>query len=164
MLAVFAVASVAAFERSAHAQFGGQPGGMQPGGMGPQMGEEPKEEGPAEEAPEEEQQSQDLEPLGAYAGQSRRTTQVVQIDGLHALAHGLHAQAALGQSYITGATNTGGTGGHHRGGHQLYSHTAVPRAAGVPDRAGPLQLPRIWAAGTCAFAWNPPSTSATRFA
>ena len=45
------------------------------------MGEEPKEEGPAEEAPEEEAAAQDLEPLGGYAGQARRATQVVQLDG-----------------------------------------------------------------------------------
>jgi uncharacterized protein (TIGR04551 family) len=110
MFAVFAVASVVAFERSAHAQFGGQPGGMQPGGMGPQMGEEPKEEGPAEEAPEEEQQSQDLEPLGAYAGQARRSTQVVQIDGYMRLRTDFMHKLHLDQTYITGTSNSGGTG------------------------------------------------------
>jgi uncharacterized protein (TIGR04551 family) len=92
----------------ARAQFGGQPGGMQPGGMGPQMGEEPKEEGPAEEAPEEEQQPQDMEPLGAYAGQARRTTQVVQVDGYLRLRTDFFHKLHLDQTYITAGSGMAG--------------------------------------------------------
>jgi uncharacterized protein (TIGR04551 family) len=104
LAASVAALALVGFGGSARAQFGGQPGGMQPGGMGPQMGEDPKEEGPAEEAPEEEQQPQDLEPLGAYAGQSRRNTQVVQIDGYLRLRTDFLHKLHLDQTYMTGTT------------------------------------------------------------
>jgi uncharacterized protein (TIGR04551 family) len=97
------------FGGAARAQFGGQPGGMQPGGMGPGMGEEPKEEGPAEEAPEEEAQPQDLEPLGAYAGQSRKTTQVIQLDGYLRLRTDFMHKFHLDQTYIGVGTSSGGS-------------------------------------------------------
>jgi uncharacterized protein (TIGR04551 family) len=93
---------------AAWAQFGGQPGGMQPGGMGPQPGEEPRDEGPAEEAPEEEEQPRDLEPLGAYAGQSRRTAQVVEIDGYLRLRTDFLHKLHLDQTYMSQATAGGG--------------------------------------------------------
>jgi uncharacterized protein (TIGR04551 family) len=87
---------------AAHAQFGGQPGGMPPGGMGPQpMGEEPKEEGPAEEAPEQEtQEPSDLEPLGGYPGQSRRVRQVVQLNGYLRFRTDFFHKLHLDQTYF----------------------------------------------------------------
>jgi uncharacterized protein (TIGR04551 family) len=96
---------------AAWAQFGGQPGGMQPGGMGPQPGEEPRDEGPAEEAPEEEEQPRDLEPLGAYAGQARRTAQVVEIDGYLRLRTDFLHKLHLDQTYVTQALGGGGSTG-----------------------------------------------------
>jgi uncharacterized protein (TIGR04551 family) len=100
---IFALSSCALlFASAAHAQFGGQPGGMPPGGMGPQpMGEEPKEEGPAEEAPEQEsQESSDLEPLGGYPGQARRVRQVVQLDGYFRLRSDFFHKLHLNQTYF----------------------------------------------------------------
>jgi uncharacterized protein (TIGR04551 family) len=108
----------------AHAQFGGQPGGMPPGGGmgGPGMGEEPKDEGPAEEAPEEEEQPRDLEPLGAYAGQARRTTQVIQLDGYLRLRTDFMHKFHLDQSYVTSATASTSAGG----GAGAMNPTATP--------------------------------------
>ena len=99
------------------------------------MGEDPKEEGPAEEAPEEEQQPQDLEPLGAYAGQSRRNTQVVQIDGYLRLRTDFLHKLHLDQTYIT--RDAGGTGGQAPA---RLAHPALPGAAGVPIEHGPLRV------------------------
>jgi uncharacterized protein (TIGR04551 family) len=116
----------------AHAQFGGQPGGMPPGGGmgGPGMGEEPKDEGPAEEAPEEEEQPRDLEPLGAYTGQARRTTQVIQLDGYLRLRTDFMHKFHLDQTYRTAAPTTGGSAG---------AGNAV--AAGTPPFPVPLECP-----------------------
>ena len=101
----------------ARAQFGGQPGGMQPGGMGPQPGEEPREEGPAEEAPEEEEKPSELEPLGAYSGQARRTNQVVELDGYFRVRTDFFHKFHLDQTYGTGGTagTTPGMGAAGRG-------------------------------------------------
>jgi uncharacterized protein (TIGR04551 family) len=95
------------FASAAHAQFGGQPGGMPPGGMGPQpMGEEPKEEGPAEEAPEQEsQEPSDLEPLGGYPGQNRRVRQVVQLDGYMRLRTDFFHKLHLDQTHFVNASD-----------------------------------------------------------
>ena len=109
----------------ARAQFGGQPGGMQPGGMGPQMGEEPREEGPAEEAPEEEEKPSDLEPLGAYAGQARRTTQVIELDGYLRLRTDFLHKLHLDQTYETTASMT----------------TAGTTASRTPPFPGPTECP-----------------------
>ncbi len=95
------------FASAAHAQFGGQPGGMPPGGMGPQpMGEEPKEEGPAEEAPDQEsQEPSDLEPLGGYPGQARRVRQVIQLDGYFRLRSDFFHKLHLNQTYFVNASD-----------------------------------------------------------
>jgi uncharacterized protein (TIGR04551 family) len=127
--AAFAFLALSVAAPRAHAQFGGQPGGMPPGGMGgPGMGEEPKDEGPAEEAPEEEEQPRDLEPLGAYAGQARRTTQVIQLDGYLRLRTNFMHKFHLGQAYRTTAATTGGPGG-------------TPTTAGTPPFPVPLECP-----------------------
>jgi uncharacterized protein (TIGR04551 family) len=91
---------------AARAQFGGQPGGMPPGGMGPApMGEEPKEEGPAEEAPDTDEKAAEAEPIGGYAGQSRRVRKVVEIDGYMRLRSEFYHQFDFGQSYIGPSDN-----------------------------------------------------------
>ncbi len=96
------------FASSAFAQYGaGQPGGgFGPGGPGagrPTPGDAPKEDGPAETAPEEEEvRASDLEPLGGYAGQGRRRTQIIELDGyLRVRTDWLH-KLNLGQGYIFG--------------------------------------------------------------
>ena len=142
LAAVVAAIALAGFEGSARAQFGGQPGGMQPGGMGPQMGEEPKEEGPAEEAPEEEQQPQDLEPLGAYAGQARKTTQVVQIDGYLRLRTDFLHKLHLDQTYILGSS--GGDPGMGMGmgmGTGTGTGTGTPSGGTSFSRTPPFPVP-----------------------
>jgi uncharacterized protein (TIGR04551 family) len=80
--------------------------------MGPQPGDEPRDEGPAEEAPEEEEQPRDMEPLGAYAGQSRRTAQVVELDGYLRLRTDFLHKMHLDQTYqgTMDAGREGGTG------------------------------------------------------
>ncbi len=105
---IFAVALLLASGGSALAQFGGQPGG---GGFGPGMGPPPqgedgKEEGPAEAAPDEDtERPGDMEPLGSYPGQQRRTTQIVEIDGyLRVRTDWLH-NLNLGQKYVMDGGN-----------------------------------------------------------
>ncbi len=85
---------------AARAQYGGQPGGMAPG-MGPQQPmDEPKEDGPAEAAPEEDERASDLAPLGGYASQQRRRTQIIELDGYLRLRTDFLHKLNLGQGYI----------------------------------------------------------------
>ncbi|HEY0712003.1 MAG TPA: TIGR04551 family protein [Polyangia bacterium] len=96
------------FSSAAFAQFGGQPGGMNPGmGPGPAGGgDDAKTEGPAEEAPEEEQGPADLAPLGSYAGQTRRTSQVLELDGNFRFRSDFFHKLHLDQTYLGSATST----------------------------------------------------------
>jgi uncharacterized protein (TIGR04551 family) len=76
---------VGAVSAPAGAQMGGMGPGMGPGGGGmpnaPAGQNQPKDEGPAQQAPEEPGAPTDLEPLGGYTEQSRRRTQLFEIDG-----------------------------------------------------------------------------------
>src|SRR5262245_56073114 len=83
----------------ARAQYG--MGGMgQPGGMPNQpMGQQPKDEGPAQQAPEEPNQPSDLEPLGGYADQSRRRSQMFELDGYFRLRTDYMHNFNLSQAY-----------------------------------------------------------------
>ncbi|HEY0710085.1 MAG TPA: TIGR04551 family protein [Polyangia bacterium] len=96
------------FSSSAFAQFGGQPGGGMGPGMGPGpggAGDDTKTEGPAEEAPEEEQGPADLAPLGSYAGQSRRASQVLELDGDFRFRSDFFHKLHLDQTYL-GTSNS----------------------------------------------------------
>jgi uncharacterized protein (TIGR04551 family) len=79
---VGAVSATFALASPAHAQYGG---GMMPGGgMGAPPGGGPKKEekeGPAEQAPETAKDKADLEPVGGYAYQEKRRTQLLEVDG-----------------------------------------------------------------------------------
>jgi uncharacterized protein (TIGR04551 family) len=96
------------FSSAAFAQFGGQPGGMGPGGMSPGPaggGDDGKAEGPAEEAPEEEAGPADLAPLGSYVGQSRRASQVLELDGNFRFRSDFFHKLHLDQTYLGSANS-----------------------------------------------------------
>jgi uncharacterized protein (TIGR04551 family) len=84
----------------AWAQMGGGMGGMGPG-MGPAPGpQKEKEEGPAEAAPEEEGKSPaQAEAEAGYAGQKRRKTKVIELDGYFRVRTNFLHNFNLGQGY-----------------------------------------------------------------
>ena len=158
LAASVAALALVGFGGSAHAQFGGQPGGMQPGGMGPQMGEDPKEEGPAEEAPEEEQQPQRPRAAGRLRRPGPPQHPGRPARRLLAPAHGLLPQAAPGPDlHHRGTPGSTGPGGRR----QLPRTPPFPVPLECPVER-PAAAPRTWAAATCACGSSPPSTSPTR--
>jgi uncharacterized protein (TIGR04551 family) len=103
MLAASAAAGTVALvvgAGEARAQYGmGMPGGGMPN---PPMGgqQQPKDEGPAEQAPEEDRPS-DLEPLTGYSEQSRRRSQLFELDGYFRMRTDYMHNFFLGQGYTS---------------------------------------------------------------
>lgn len=83
----------------AHAQYGMGPGGMPAPPMGGAHNQPAKEEGPAEKAPEEPGQPSDLEPVGGYAEQSRRRSQLFELDGYFRMRTDYLYNLSLSQGY-----------------------------------------------------------------
>jgi uncharacterized protein (TIGR04551 family) len=92
------------------AQMGGRMGGMGPG-MGPAPGpQKEKEEGPAEAAPEEEGKAPaEAEAEAGYAGQKRRKTKVIELDGYFRVRTNFLHNFNLGQGYKSPPDPNAGT-------------------------------------------------------
>lgn len=130
--AVTGVAVSALLVPRAYAQYGMGPGGMPAPPMGGAHNQPAKEEGPAEKAPEDDSQPSDLEPVGGYAEQSRRRSQLFELDGYFRMRTDYLYNLSLSQGYS---------------GRQTWRDpaTGVERA-GTPPFPRPLSCPNAYAA------------------